>query len=138
MAGRKPFTPTKEQRSMVQAMTGYGVPQEDICLVILNPTTGKPIDSKTLRRCFRTELDTGTVIANSKVAESLYNKALGVGQGAVTAAIFWLKTRAGWKEVQVHEHVGKDGGPIASTTESKIVDPMQAAEDYQKFIAGEG
>jgi hypothetical protein len=136
MAGRKPFQATKEQRNMVQAMTGYGVPQEDICRVIINPTSGKPIDEKTLRRVFRTEIDTGTVIANSKVAESLYNKALGTGQGAVTAAIFWLKTRAGWKEVQVMEHTGKDGAPIATKQEMTNIDPVQAAQIYQDFIAG--
>jgi len=135
-AGRKQFQPLPEQRKMVQAMTGYGVPQEDICMVILNPSTGKPIDSKTLRRCFRRELDTGTVIANSKVAESLYNKALGAGQGAVTAAIFWLKTRAGWKETQVMEHTGKDGAPITTKQDVANIDPIQAAQAYQDFIAG--
>ncbi|HEV7255932.1 MAG TPA: hypothetical protein VGN97_22920, partial [Mesorhizobium sp.] len=31
---------------------------------------------------------------------------------AVTAAIFWLKTRARWKEVSVHEHAGVPGEPI--------------------------
>ncbi|MBA3520099.1 MAG: hypothetical protein H0T75_21225 [Rhizobiales bacterium] len=28
------------------------------------------------------------------------------------AAIFWLKTRAGWKETSVHEVGGRDGHPI--------------------------
>jgi hypothetical protein len=32
------------------------------------------------------------------VAESLYRKATGEGRESVTAAIFWLKTRAHWKE----------------------------------------
>ena len=33
-----------------------------------------------------------------QVAESLFRKATGDGSQAVTAAIFWLKTRARWKE----------------------------------------
>jgi hypothetical protein len=37
------------------------------------------------------------------VAESLYRKALGDGAQADTAAIFWLKTRAGWKETSIQE-----------------------------------
>ena len=41
--------------------------------------------------------------ANTKVAESLYRKALGDGSQSVTAAIFWLKTRAGWKETLVQQ-----------------------------------
>jgi hypothetical protein len=31
----------------------------------------------------------------------------------VTAAIFWLKTRAGWKDTTSHEVSGKDGAPVA-------------------------
>ena len=113
MAGRKPFIPTDDQRKLVKAMSGYGIPEDDISKVITNLQTGKHVDSKTLRKYFRDELDTGTVVANSKVAESLYNHATkGTGQGAVTAAIFWLKTRARWKETDRLEVTGKDGGPI--------------------------
>ncbi|HEV7253715.1 MAG TPA: hypothetical protein VGN97_11575, partial [Mesorhizobium sp.] len=46
------------------------------------------------------------------VAENLFRKATGEGREAVTAAIFWLKTRARWKEVSVHEHAGVPGEPI--------------------------
>jgi hypothetical protein len=41
------------------------------------------------------------------VAESLYRIATGTGREAVTAAIFWLKARAQWKEVSTHEHSGQ-------------------------------
>jgi hypothetical protein len=41
-----------------------------------------------------------------------YRKATGDGREAVTAAIFWLKTRAGWKDTTAHEISGKDGGPV--------------------------
>lgn len=98
MAAHNAFQPTQEQRRMVHAMTGYGMPQEDICRTIVNPKTQKPVDLKTLRKCFRSELDTGVVIANSKVAENLYKLATGTGPGAVAASIFWMKTRAGWKD----------------------------------------
>lgn len=84
-------TPTAEQRKTVLAMTGYGIPQDDIAQVI-------GISPHTLREHYRKELDTGTVIANSKVAENLFKIALGSGREAVTACIFWLKTRAGWSE----------------------------------------
>ena len=58
---------------------------------------------KTLRKHYRGELDHGHVKANAKVAENLYRKATGDGREAVIAAIFWLKTRAGWKETHVTE-----------------------------------
>jgi hypothetical protein len=47
---------------------------------------------------YRPELDRAETEANAKVAESLFRKATGEGSQAVTAAIFWLKTRARWKE----------------------------------------
>jgi hypothetical protein len=46
---RRAFNPTAEQRGNVEAMIGYGIPEADICLLIKNPETGKPIDLKTLR-----------------------------------------------------------------------------------------
>ena len=53
------------------------------------------IDAKTLRKHYRDELDTGHIKATAKVAEFLFRKATTDGSQAVTAAIFWLKTRAG-------------------------------------------
>src|SRR3546814_1434475 len=49
------------------------------------------------------ELDTGANKANSRVAENLYRRATGEGREAVTAAIFWLKTRAGRSEEHTSE-----------------------------------
>ena len=56
---------------------------------------------------------TAAVKANSMVAQSLFNRAVkGDGAAATSAAIFWLKARAGWRERVVQEHTGPDGeGP---------------------------
>jgi hypothetical protein len=43
------FVPTTEQRDNVEALTGYGIPHEEICRLVINPRTGRPIDDKTLR-----------------------------------------------------------------------------------------
>ena len=86
-------------------MAGYGVPEADIAGVI-------GIDPKTLRKHYRDELDHGHVKANAKVAENLYRKATGEGREAIIAAIFWLKTRAGWRETSVHEIGGVNSRPI--------------------------
>ena len=85
MAGRKPFTPTAEDRKLVSSLAGYGAPHEYIASCVLNPQTGKPMTAKTLRMHFRTELDTAVAQANALVAESLFKKARGNGQGAVVA-----------------------------------------------------
>jgi hypothetical protein len=89
--GRPPHQPSEATRKQVQALAAYGVPQEEIGKVI-------GISKPTLERHYRQELDRGEVEANAKVAESLYRKATSDGSQAVTAAIFWLKTRARWKE----------------------------------------
>lgn len=45
-----------------------------------------------------TELEAGHVRANAQVAQSLFNQATNEVKPNVTAAIFWLKCRAGWRE----------------------------------------
>ena len=72
-------------------MAGLGIPFGDIARVI-------KLSEPTLRKYYREELETGQTKANSMVAQSLYQKAMGNGQGAVTACIFWLKVRANWVE----------------------------------------
>jgi hypothetical protein len=86
-------------RRNVEALAGYGVPEADIAGVI-------GIDPKTLRKHYREELRYGHVKANAKVAENLFRKATGDGRESVIAAIFWMKTRAQWKETQVTEMAG--------------------------------
>lgn len=90
MATKPPHQPTDQTRKTVRAMAGYGVPHEGIAAVI-------GIDAKTLRKWYRHELDTATVEANAKIAESLFKQAI---DGNTSAAIFWLKARAGWREKQ--------------------------------------
>ena len=94
--GRPPHLPNTLTRRNVEALAGYGVPEVDIAGVI-------GIDPKTLRKHYPQELRYGHVKANAKVAENLFRKATGDGRESVVAAIFWLKTRARWKETNVME-----------------------------------
>jgi hypothetical protein len=86
-------------------MTGFWLSTADIACVLA-------IDEQELQATYAHELDSGGIKANARVAESLYRKATGEGREAVTAAIFWLKTRARWKEVSVHEHTGRPDTPF--------------------------
>jgi hypothetical protein len=52
----------------------------------------------TLRKYFHLELATGGIEANAKVAQSLFRQATAQDKPNVTAAIFWLKARAGWQD----------------------------------------
>src|SRR5882757_8711893 len=96
---------SKPHCAQVEAMAGYGVAPADIAQVL-------GIDLETLKADYASQLDGGHIKANARVAESLYRKATGEGREAVTAAIFWLKTRARWKETSVHEHTGRPGTPF--------------------------
>ena len=97
-AGQPAFKPTDEERKLVEQMTACGIPQESQCLVIRNG-----IDDKTLRKHFRNEWDTAATKANTKVAGTLFNKAM---SGDTTALIWWTKTRMKWSEKQEVEHTG--------------------------------
>jgi hypothetical protein len=78
---------------VVEALAGHGAPQVDIARVL-------HVSPMTLRRHYRLELDRGSTIATVRVAANLRRFAVtGKGQSAVRAAIFWLKARAGWREV---------------------------------------
>jgi hypothetical protein len=95
----RPHSPSEKDRKQVDAMAAYGVPETDIARVL-------GIDAKTLRKHYRDELDTAHVRANTAVAQSLFKKATSDGPQSVTAAIFWLKTRAGWKDT-ITQEIGK-------------------------------
>ena len=95
--GRPGHKPDPMLRRQVEAMAGYGVTEAQIAGLI-------GVDAKTLRKHYRDELDHGHVKANVKVAENLFRKATGEGREAVTAAIFWMKARAQWREVSLHQH----------------------------------
>ena len=98
--GRRSHVPDPLQRRQVEALAGYGVPEAEIAGMMA-------IDPKTLRKHYRHELDHGHTKANAKVAENLFRKATGEGREAVTAAIFWLKARARWKETTQIDHGGQ-------------------------------
>ncbi len=145
-AGRpmsKKFAPTADQRGNVEAMTGFGISQEAICRVIINPETGKPIDKKTLEMHFRDEIETGTIKANATVGRIAYATITAApggipdNHGRVELTKFWLARRMGWKETNVHQHMGGDGPPIKVSLVrerirsklARLAPPIGAAED---------
>ena len=89
--GKPAHVPTDKTRAEVSALTSFGITQDEI-------STYLDIDLKTLRKHYRRELDTGTTRANAAMAKRLFDA--GVKDGSVPAMIFWMKTRAGWKEKQ--------------------------------------
>ena len=92
---RPRFIPTEEQRRSVKSLSAYGIKPEDIAteLGLRSP--------KTLRKHFGKEIKRGAIQANTRVGQTLYQMATSGKHPAAT--IFWLKVRAGWREIQVVE-----------------------------------
>lgn len=112
-AGRPAFVPTDAERKQVEAMSGYGLPIEQIAILVRGG-----IDTDTLRKHFANELIAGKAKANSGVGRTLFQKAMG---GDTAAMIWWSKTQMRWKEVQQHELTGADGAPLEFTKIERVV-----------------
>ena len=113
--------PTDASRKQVEALASFGVPRSEIAKVA-------GICLATLAKHYGDTLDIAATKANSLVAQSLFNRAVkGDGAAATSAAIFWLKVRAGWREKDVHEVTGPNGGPIQMVDVSGLSDAQLAA-----------
>lgn len=87
---RPKLKPTEEQRRQVKSMAAVGTKQEDIARVIGIKSP------KTLRLHFHEELDRGAIEATANVARTLYGMATSGNHPSAT--IFWLKSRAHWRD----------------------------------------
>jgi hypothetical protein len=102
---RPAFFVTDAIREKVQYLAGLGVSQDDIAKII-------GCAPKTLRKRFREELNRGVAEANAMVAGYLFNSAK---QGNVSAQIFWLKTRAQWREGAAPSPISDTNAEASST-----------------------
>jgi hypothetical protein len=112
-AGRMAFEPTDSERKQVEALSGYGLPIEQIAVLVRD---GIHVD--TLRSHFATELVSGKAKANGQVGKTLFQKVMA---GDTTAAIWWSKTQMRWAETQKHEVTGADGAPLEFREIKRIV-----------------
>ena len=100
--------PTDKTRAEIVALRSYGVPIKEVAAYI-------GIDDKTIYKYYREELENSAIKANANVGKFLYQAASGqaLTTGAtysdcVRAAMFWAKTRMGWKETNVQEEENKE------------------------------
>jgi hypothetical protein len=112
---RKAFVANEATREKVRYLAGLGLPQDDIARIIGCAT-------KTLRKRFRDELDRGIAEANAMISGYLFAAAKA---GNTTAQIFWLKTRAGWRE-------GGAGGAIQDRGAEPPTQPVLVLPDNNR------
>jgi hypothetical protein len=109
MLGRKQHEPTPKTRGEVAALKSFGVPLDEIAVYV-------GIDRKTLSKHYKEEIASAQTKANAAVGHFLYGAASGraLKDGAthsdcVRAAMFWAKTRMGWRETSQVDHTSSDG-----------------------------
>lgn len=102
MAQGKEHKPNQSSRDTAKRLSALGCPHEDIAIRL-------KISADTLVKYYKEELDEGRIDANAAIAGTLFSQAK---KGNTAAAIFWLKTRARWKETQVNEVTGANGGDV--------------------------
>ena len=103
--------PTEGTRQTVRLHALVGTRQEVIADVL-------DIDPKTLRKHYRKELDQALAQANATIGGKLFRKA---ADGDTSAMIFWLKTRAGFREKSRDEDDDTDT-PQPTTVNIKVTD----------------
>ena len=109
--GRPPYEKTNEDTKLVEALAIAGVTQNLIAQIL-------KISEPTLRKNYRSQLDTSKARANAIISQALFKRAK---DGNVLAQIFWLKTQAGWKEKNAIELTGKDGDKLF-TEERQLIE----------------
>jgi predicted DNA-binding protein (UPF0251 family) len=98
--GTNKHIPNDKDRNVVRSMTAYGIQQDVICKVL-------GISKPTLHLHYRSEIDVAAALATSKVAESLFNNA--TKKMNVSAQMFWLRARGGWRTVEEVNLKSEDG-----------------------------
>ena len=91
--------PTEETRKLVRSLSAVGIRYVDIASKL-------EISDDTLVKHYKKDLEDGRTDANASIGQTLFQQAK---NGNTAAAIFWLKTRAGWKETNAVEHSGEVG-----------------------------
>jgi hypothetical protein len=124
--GRAAFQPTERHRGQVEAMCACGIPEKAIAQILdISPTT--------LRKHFRRELDGSLIKINVKVSNFIAQSILAEGdvknrltddRARATLAIFWMKTRAGWKET----HAARLSGRLSHFVSKRPIWLAEAAE----------
>lgn len=92
---RPPWEPSAQELELIEAMSRAGITHEQISKVLKK-------DVKTLKKYCGEILENSKHLANSKVAGWLFNNC---EKGNVTAQIFWMKTRGGWRETSGDDEV---------------------------------
>ena len=115
--GRPPIGRDERIAQVVQLHTLVGTPQPTLAKILGMAT-------ETMSKYYRDELDTAKAQANAQIAGRLYKKAM---DGDTTAMIFWLKTRARWRETL--DISNEDGSLKPEATQAAVLAALAKIHD---------
>ena len=125
--GRRPKELTPEQVAQIEGLASV-LSQDQISdyFGITRPTFAAMMERNPE---FALLYKKGRAKAIGAVAQGLLQRAR---DGDTASSIFYLKTQAGWRETNVTEHTGKDGGPI----QTQALDPTKlSANTLRELMA---
>lgn len=91
MTGRHPHEPTADTRRQVRELAAFGLTNKQIGSVM-------NISGPTVSKHYEDELEQGKSVAIAQVARTLFKEATKNEKPNITAAIFYLKSQAGWND----------------------------------------
>ena len=120
--GRKPVKLTDEQIKEVQTLAAVLNTEQIADYLGVSHVTFKAIRDRDERVSFAYK--NGKAKAVASIASNLIGQAK---KGNTAAAIFYLKTQAGWKETQKQEITGADGNPVEvdMSWQVEVIDPSK-------------
>jgi hypothetical protein len=100
--GKLLYLPKQEQQEQVRSWATIGCSHDDIAASLNMPL-------KRLQKLFRRELELGEAEGRHQVLEKLHQ--LVVKGESVTATIFWVKSRCGWRDTGAAEKTAASSWP---------------------------
>jgi hypothetical protein len=125
MGRGRAFAPSDDQRRQVELMVSLGsVSQEEVAEII-------GVSLPTFKKHFAKEIRLGKAKCDTAVGANIIRIASDKknGKGTVQAAIFYAKTRMGWKETTRNEHTGADGAPLPLHQTAVVILPSNGRDD---------
>ena len=101
----------------VREMAGMGLSLHDIARVL-------SISDGVIKKLYQEDMKIGIAVANRTVANSLFRAAT-ADRPNVTACIFWLKSRAGWRDTPDDEK--EEDAPVRAAALIETMDKIYAA-----------
>jgi len=103
--GRPPYQANEQTKAQIGLMAAAGLTRHAIYTML-------GIDKKTFTKYHEEDYQMGLDRMVSSVAARIYRKAISNDSDALSAGMFLLKMRAGWKDAKHVELTGKDGTPL--------------------------